>query len=231
MADAVAPFTQPTTDDQAEATFSSLGLTEEVIKQVIMVVDREDAAIDTAAHDPTHRGVNRWGHALATLRCELRGHEWEWEKKKPKLRSVLAPGAHLQVCVAAATWVDGAPQTLPRGWHTIKAVENNRQLSLPTIGRATGQPAPDTATWILCFQRTVTKAKADADGPAMVGYLYELSEPMTIVGTGNRKRVVAWRLRCFKGSLSCDRVVEPLSSEDQYDYESTDGLAEVINRK
>jgi hypothetical protein len=231
MPDAVAPFTQPTTVDEAEATFSSLGLTEEVIKQVIRVVDREDAAIDTEAHDPTHRGVNRWGHALATLRCELRSHEWEWEKMNPKLRSVLAPGAHLQVCVAAATWVAGAPQTLPRGWHTIQAVENNRQLSLPTIGRVIGRTAPDTATWILCLQRTVTKAKADADGPATVEYLYELSEPMTIVGTGSRKRVVNWRIRCFKGSLSCDRVVEPLASEDQYDHESNDILADLINRK
>jgi hypothetical protein len=232
MADAAAPapFAQPTSVHDAEVMFTSFGLTPDIIRLAIANVDREDAHIQAGAYDPTHRGVNRWGHALANLRIELARYGWDWEREHPTLRSMLAPGGCVQVCVAAARWIEGKPLTLPRGWHTIQAVETNRQLWIPVIGQPRGTPVAGTITWILCFQQVVTPS-AEPGGPATVEYKYELSEPKTITGTGNRKRVVDWRLRCFEGSISIERPIESLRDDEHYDHEQTEDLDDLIGRK
>lgn len=215
----------PNTVEQAEAMFEDLGLTVDVIRKAITVADQEDARIHSEAHDPTHRGVNRWGNTLATLRLELVSHGWDWERKKPTLRSVLAPGGRVQVCVAAAKWVDGIPRTLPRGWYTIEAVENNRQMSLPNIDVLPERPP--TVTWILCFQPS-NHAANDPGGLASTEYRYELSQAQTIEGSGNKKRVVSWSLRCFEGTIRLERTAESLPPEDEYDAEGTDSINDMI---
>lgn len=213
--------------DEGESLLEKLGLTETLIRRAIEHADAEDARIDSAAFDPTHRGINRWGHVLAFLRREAKPFGWTWDPASTALRSVVSPGDDFQICVASATWdgPNGGPRTLPKGIYTLLAVEDNIQQWLPFIGPVDSHKSSSRMTLILCLGRTVgVKSKT-------VNYRYEVSIPNGVTGAGERRRVVSWKHRFFEGTLDCERQSEPLREEEHYDHEEIEGVEGLVRRK
>lgn len=226
-------FARITASVEAEPALTTLGITDELLQLAIRHADAEDAHIEDDSYDPIHRGVNRWGHALAFLRRELRRHGWDWNAEgKQQLRNVISPDRTIQVCVASAEWHDGSPRTLPKGCHTIDAVSDNNQLWLQLPDVELDSELVDAGamtTLILCVGRVVRPAE---DGrPREIRYRYELSAPDGMTGKGERRRVVSWRYRCFKGTVRCDRAAKPIKEEEWYDHESVEGMEGVLSRK
>lgn len=220
------PLAHVVTRAEGESLLSTLGLTETLVRQAIEHTDVEDARIDSKEFDTTHRGINRWGHALAYMRRELKRMAWTWNPESTALRTVVSPGEDFQICVASATWdgPDGGPRTLPKGIFTLLAVDDNCQQWLPYIGVPESRK-PSKTTLILCLGRSVDPTSKS------VNYRYEISVPDGVTGFGERRRVVSWKHRFFLGTISCERLTEPLKAEEHYDHEDAEGLADLVRRK
>lgn len=170
-------------EGEAADRLAELGLSVELIERVIRRADAEAAAC-TRLDPPILEGLTRWGRTTRFLREELVPTGWSFDNPRNLARTIHPSGEFAIVATSGdeLTGVAGQlgqadlrPATKYRkGYATVRAVEDNEQLTLefedfelPEDARTTDAGA--LLTWLLLFH-------VDGDG-----FRVELSLPDAIV--------------------------------------------------
>lgn len=191
----------------ASALYPMGGLTEALLQGAARY--GFDEAGDCTANDvKALPGFLSWGKTLRFLRDQLIPLGWS-AGRHPDLETVISPDRTFRVASASGNSATGDPDRMPsthvdKGPLSGLAVEDNRQISFPTIHPQFGhRPGPEIQTWYLLQYAAVDEHR---QGEIRV----ELSLPKHFSGSRpgvtNPKRGVLddWKPRLILGAILID---------------------------
>lgn len=216
-------------EGEAVDRLAELGLTVELIERVIRRADAE-AATCTRLDPPILEGLTRWGRTTRFLREELIPAGWSFDNPRNLARTIHPSGEFAIVATSGdeLTGVAGQlgqtdlrPATkYPKGYATVRAIEDNEQLTLEFVdfelpADARTADAGALLTWLLLFH-------VDDDG-----FRVELSLPDAIVDG----RITSWAERIIlpvfpREDDTIDTVTTPDDGGDQ-----DGGIVVEVNRR
>jgi hypothetical protein len=210
-------------EDQAVDRLAELGLSVEVLERVVRRADAE-ASTCTPLDPPIMEGLTRWGRTTRFLREELIPAGWRYDNPRNLARTI-HPSGEFAIVATSGDELTAVVQLLPttkypKGFATIRAVEDNEQLAfdfgdfdLPGEGRALDGGA--LLTWFMLFH-------ADADG-----FRVEVSLPDSIVDG----RIASWVERIILPLFPCDDdKIDAVTATDDGDDQDGGIVVDVSRR-